>query len=302
MHWHRQEALRALARAVAFANIDLEAHAERWVDHRHYEGNTVTRLRVFDHPLFMEEWARALRVQRGRPRYDISAQDFPRDLLPEEDPTDRQFHMQSLLTNVMTSDAQAVSKALRGLSVALFPLAVKAEGKDWKATRKFRHRMQLEISYLTPFGYDGLRYAVALAGMEKLYHRLARCRACNRYILAKTDRRVRYCAESECQPQTAAKAMRKPRSREAAYKREQRRRRQWWDTYRATLHREMNGAATAASLEALIRRGRSLLPKCFPRTSAPRAAAERLLTQAEGRLQAMTGAGVSSRGPAASRR
>jgi hypothetical protein len=303
--WFHFEATHAFVRAIAFANLDLQSPRARWETQAHYNGDVKTLLRVSCHFDFPDEIGRALRLSsdgRRSKAIDGPPQLWPLELLQSEDPGEQQLHMQSLLQSIIASNHRAVVTALRGVPVEARSNVATA-GEGWKPTRKWPHRLQLDISYIAPLGYESLRYAVMLAGEQKLFHRLARCLTCRRFIFGKTDKPVRYCADDECQP-SGSRSRGKAPSVAAEYKRRERERQQRWNDHCGQIRAALRGSTPPRQLALLIRQGMKIADECFRRkTSQARKDAELVLAQAADRLMALKRAARSaSRAPGALRR
>jgi hypothetical protein len=286
----RTDAMHSLARAVAFANLDLECPEAQWETQRHIVGTKATPLRVLCHFRFPDEFGRALRMPPGGREAKVTSgprQLVPIDLLDTEDPLEAQRHMRTLLTDIITGNSRGVIAALQSVTVSV-RMGVAMARDDTKRSRPSRRHPSLDVWYESPLGYDELRYGVVLGGVATLYHRLGRCRSCNRFILAKTDRPVRYCANRECQPRGAPKPRGKAPSVTAGYKRQQRARQQRWDEHRDRMRAALNGTPSVRGLTKLVRQGERLLEECFRWKESPaRKDAARVLDQARDRIRTL---------------
>jgi hypothetical protein len=287
--------MRELARAIAFANADLstpDALREITLE----EMAVASWRRTSRYVPFRAEIARALRLHASR---------IPALL------TDREWHAAfrpvcGLLWGALNPQAQPNIQALleailvgKATSITAITYHLRTEvqvliggSPPGRTTKRAHAPLALHVFHQPIDGYDSLRYGVLLGA--HLYHRLAHCQACGRFILGKTDRPVRYCADATCQTRSARPRGKAP-SAAAAYKRAQRARLQQWDgqalAIRRTLTRvdDRHKPATLAAWRGLareVKRGRVALDQCFRwGESGARTEAEQLLAKAEKRLR-----------------
>ena len=295
----RSEATYTFVRVIAFANLDLQSPNAQWETQTHVDGDVRTPVRVSRHCDLPDEIGRALRLPpAGRAAKAIAGPPRLRPLafLAREDPVERQRHMQSLLIDIIASNHHAVAAALGCVPVEARSRVIVA-GSEWRPTPKWRHRLQLDVSYIAPLGYDALRYAVVLAGEHRLYHRLARCLMCQRFILGNTDKPIRYCADDDCKP-SGSRAAGRAASIATEYKRRERERQQRWDEHRSRIRAALTRSTTPRQLARLIRQGIKLVDECFQRsTSQARKDAQLILGQAEDRLKELRKAPGATRRP-----
>ena len=161
-----------------------------------------------------------------------------------------------------------------------------------------RHRallqpVQVAATYVPERGYPSLVYGVVLGAEEHLFNRLSQCQTCNRFILGRTDRAVRYCAEVECRA-LGSKARGAPLTAAARYKRAQRERLRNWHSMQTRVNEGLRclddannedaQRAAARVLARVVSEARQRLPECFRwGSSKARAEAERVMLAAEQR-------------------
>jgi hypothetical protein len=295
------EPFHELARAVAFANLDLASVSvpdltERQIPRGHAY--------VCAYEPFVREIARAVRFPNDevpsallddfrasiewwkvlRPVYGFKSR---RKLL------EAQQRIRRTLEAILGSDGGTLMTELGRASVwtdvvTMSPVIRPKYEKVPKGMRGLLQPVQLGISYMPQPGFPSLAYGILCAGEADLFNRLGRCDTCARFILAKTDRPARYCAHAECRGPGARPRGKAP-SPAAEYKRAQRERVQRWREHAAVLRDELESPApSVAKLSRFVREGRALIGDCFRwGRSAARERAEQLLDQAQARIRTL---------------
>jgi hypothetical protein len=292
--WQDQHAARELARAVAFANVDLSAR-RAFVDITVEETDDKDFRWTCRYAPFRSEIARALRMPDDEVAafvgddHDQHAAFRPVCGVSSSDVDERtQANIRALLDGIITCKEAVVIATLWGLTTRIDVALRRPATKSRKL-----HPMQLRAIHQPSSAYDSLRYAVVLGA--PFYHRLAHCEACGRFILGKTDRPVRYCADVRCQTHASRPGGDAP-TKAAKHTRAYRDRTNRWYEHAGLIRTALQGAPTPGHLRKLVRQGRKLLDECFRwGNSKSRAGAEALLDQADRRSKAVAKARPVSR-------
>lgn len=274
--WQGEDAVTEFARAVAFANVDLDAPDAEWAMGAPIEDRG-PYFQTCRYVPFRDEIARALRLPPKEPPHTFGMRPI-RPIYGLERVgavREAQVAMRKLLASILEGDAPSIVRQLSGCQVDLNVAGV-GEGRS----------MQLGVHYYAARGYSNILYGVILAGERGWWRRLTRCRACTRFIAGRTDRPVRYCAAAECQAHSAKPKGKAP-SRDAAYQRAHRDRVRKWRRFLNDIVAAQRGHGPErgpARWESLSIRGRKLLKECFKRPGSARDAAEKMVSLVEGRL------------------
>jgi hypothetical protein len=318
MHLNAPEsAYYELARAVAFANVSLDGAkvVGRWTSQdRHgqprgtfvyepfereiaralrYPGAVVPerlRGRRVLRPLFGFKTGRELREAQQRIRHLLSA------MIPGGSGPGESEDVAAML--IQEGRGLTLSMDIEVLSGGPWPRVASARGRrGWR--RAFLQPIQVGVTYVPKAGYPSLLNAVILGGTAHLLNRLGRCQTCTRFILGRTDRPVRYCAEVECRSLGAPQSG-EPRSAAARHKRAQRARLRDWHAQatrideasrQVELASDEHGRRRAANeLADILTEARARLPECFRwASSKARAEAERLVSSADEKVATVRG-------------
>jgi len=286
-----------LARVVALANLELPSCEEAGlIAQRAAETSPLAGICAYEP--FVDELARALREARAialsgmqglrgvpqidprrvyRPAYGIeSLEDFRavRSALVE------------ILHGVISGDPRGLRRHCLRLNLSLVP-RLDAPSEERRIPGQGRRRQtnprDIDLQYLqqAETALDCFVYGMVMATEAKLLGRLSHCRACNRFILGKSDRVVSSCARTECREALASATAVDSDVSGAATQQRRRQRQMKWQTFVRTQLRpatdSLNGAIDPASraeaaehLREVVTCGRGMLPQCFLRRGGSR--------------------------------
>jgi hypothetical protein len=222
--------------------------------------------------------------QRFRPTYGISTRKAAETA---------QSRLRVVLDALLGSDVGPLMVEANSLRITLDMRAMTIAGEDLpkrkrrgRQSRSFLHSIQVSVGYYAPRGYDSLLFGVVLGAQAKLLNRLAVCESCTRYILAKTDRPIRFCEHTECRSLGTSPTGTAP-STAAAHKRAQRERELRWNRFARDLRTVLNKLDgpdpkwARKQLSRRLKKGNDLVRECFPRAGTKgRKKAECLLAEA----------------------
>jgi hypothetical protein len=289
------------ARALAFANLNLAQLSGVRLLSRQVEASD-RDLCICAHQEFVSEIARSLRYPNGnmdvsknsvedgfvfqkfRPAYGIATRKAAEAA---------QLRIRGVLDALLDADDSPLITEANGIHVRLdvrgmtIPREELRERKRrGRQDRAFLHPIQVSVLYRAPKGYASLLFGVVLGAQAGLLNRLAVCESCTRYILAKTDRPIRFCEHTECRSLGTRPTGAAPTAG-AAHKRKQRERERRWNHFARDLQElrpKLSGSDQRWARKQLSRRlkkGESLICECFPRAGTKgRAQAECLLAEA----------------------
>jgi len=278
------------ARSIAFANLQFPEHF-RVADLARQDMNSAARGTAAFTP-YVNELARVLRypgLRLPKERYpsELSLHAIFRPLYGFgscDEVLASQRTIRKMLVDLLAADVALLQSEVGSvvLSVDAVALTLPSPARRIPKTRGRPHRgllqtIQMSLAYVPQPGHRTLVYGIGLGVSANLLNRLNTCERCDRFILGRTDRRVRFCAELECRmphhtpahdaPTSAARHQRTRRSRLAKWERFERR----------DLKPAMNDVKTSAGvrerrrvltvLRSAVRDGHALLDQCFPRAS-----------------------------------